>query len=253
MVLLKAPRPSNVTAVAVLVVLLMITMVLPQSLLTGLAEAGFVALLAAEIDRSGRHLALRIVGCAAHLVPKCKRTELVDEWRDHVLAAGEEGLRPLIAAVSVVHAAIAIAFRDRVRVYIALRLLLGFGSCVVMQHQLVLALSKRRVALPRAIVVATLSASLAVPLHLVRPSSRAWPLWLRIALGAIVALGLYLGVILAMRALVPVLTMRLSALVIICSSFGAASASLVADFDAVMRFAALVGGKPMRDALAACE
>jgi hypothetical protein len=249
----KTPRPSNVTAIAVLVVLLAIASVLPQNLFTGLVEMGFVGLLAAELDRSGRHLALRIVRLVARLVPPERRSELIDEWGDHVLAAGEEGLRPLIAAFSVVRAAVAIGVHYRVRVYIAVRLLRGFGSCVLLYYALVSAMTKRRVPYRLSLGIAALATSWTVPVHMTRLSSRAWPMWLRIVLGAVVSISMSIGFMAFMRASVPVLAVRLSVEWVIFTCLGAISGSLIIDYGAVIRFAIWVGGKPIRDALAQSE
>jgi hypothetical protein len=76
----------------------------------------FLGLLVIEIDRSGRALAVRIVALAAWLVPKRLRANVEDEWRDHVLSAGEEGLRPVAVALSIaLRAAPRLAVRYRLR------------------------------------------------------------------------------------------------------------------------------------------
>jgi hypothetical protein len=61
----------------------------------------FVGLATTELDRSGRRIAVPLVRLASHLLPAAARQEHVDEWVDHVLAAGEEGMRPVLAALSI--------------------------------------------------------------------------------------------------------------------------------------------------------
>jgi hypothetical protein len=251
--LVKPPRPSSLTAVGVLVVLLATAAVLPQSLLTGLIETGLLGLLVAEVDRSGRYLALRIVGLAARPVPQGQRAALADEWRDHVLAAGEHGLRPLIASVSVVRAAVAIVFHYRVRIYIAVRLLQAFGSCFVVYAELIVAMTKRRVPFAIAGSIAVVAATWTAPLHLARPSSRSQPMWLRLVLGAVASLCVYVVFLALLHALVPSLVLRLTAQVVACGCLGLGSRSLIMDLDAVTRAAGWVGGKPMRDIITATE
>lgn len=66
-------------------------------LLAGLATA----LLASEVDRSGRLFGVRVVRAASWLLPPSLRERLGPEWEDHVLCAGEEGLRPVVAALGI--------------------------------------------------------------------------------------------------------------------------------------------------------
>lgn len=55
-------------------------------------------LLAAEVDRSGGAYARWLVRQAGRMLPRAERARWVEEWTDHVLAAGEDGLRPLLVA-----------------------------------------------------------------------------------------------------------------------------------------------------------
>jgi hypothetical protein len=66
-------------------------------LLAGLA----MALLASELDRSGRLFGVRVVRAASWLLPARLREGWTAEWEDHVLCAGEEGLRPVLAALGI--------------------------------------------------------------------------------------------------------------------------------------------------------
>lgn len=73
-----------------------------------------VGLVIAELDREGGWLAVRIVSFATLLLPHDSREEREDEWVDHVLAAGEEGLRPLFTALGIaLLAAPHLAFSER--------------------------------------------------------------------------------------------------------------------------------------------
>jgi hypothetical protein len=57
-----------------------------------------------------------VVALAARLVPPRHRRDLIDEWSDHVLSAGEEGTRPLLVAIRIAFlAAPRIALRYRLR------------------------------------------------------------------------------------------------------------------------------------------
>lgn len=74
------------------------------------------ALLGAQIDRSGRLIAVRVVNLASLLLPTADRSDHADEWIDQVLCDGEAGLRPVFTALG-------IAFRAAPR--LALRLRIG--------------------------------------------------------------------------------------------------------------------------------
>jgi hypothetical protein len=125
----KGPRSPNPLAVCgTLGALLAICALVPSSPLTAALLPLVAALLAAEVDRTGRLLAVRIVTAACRLLPVAVREDHVAEWRDHVLSVGEEGLRPVLTALFIaVRAAPALAFRLRVRVAAA-RWLLEMGA-----------------------------------------------------------------------------------------------------------------------------
>jgi hypothetical protein len=59
------------------------------------------ALLGAEIDRSGRLIASRLVGLASLLLPEVYRRDHADEWVDQVLCAGKAGIRPVLTALGI--------------------------------------------------------------------------------------------------------------------------------------------------------
>lgn len=61
----------------------------------------FLGLLVAELDRSGRLLGVWIVRAASWLLPKRCRQSHASEWRDHILCAGDEGLKPVLVAVHI--------------------------------------------------------------------------------------------------------------------------------------------------------
>jgi hypothetical protein len=114
----KPPRPTALTALVVLVALAMTMAALPPSPLTMLLGTIFVALLASELDRSGRHLGLWIVRAAAYLLPARVRTDAQAEWTDHVLSAGDAGMRPVLAAISIALLGaprLALSYRFRLR------------------------------------------------------------------------------------------------------------------------------------------
>jgi hypothetical protein len=80
------------------------------------ATGVLLTLLAAELDRSGRLIALRLVRAAARMLPSRMREDNKSQWVDHVLCAGEAGLRPVLVALWIaVMAAPRLAFRYRVR------------------------------------------------------------------------------------------------------------------------------------------
>ena len=117
--LLRPPRPSPLTACATLAILAAITFILPSSPLTGVLAAILTALLASELDRSGRHIALRITAVASRCLPPDLRDQFLTEWEDHVLTAGEAGARPVLAALSIAlwgAPRMALRYRTRVRV-----------------------------------------------------------------------------------------------------------------------------------------
>lgn len=60
-----------------------------------------LSLLANELDRSGGLIARPIVRLASWLLPRNIRTANADEWQDHVLCAGEQGLRPVGIALQI--------------------------------------------------------------------------------------------------------------------------------------------------------
>jgi hypothetical protein len=118
----KEPR-SNVTTLIVLAGLSVMFLAVLRSPLENAAGAVCVGLLATELDRSGRLLGLGIVRRATSLLPVRLREGAADEWSDHVLAAGEHGMRPVLVAVSIaLLAAPRMAVRYRVRPWVAHRL-----------------------------------------------------------------------------------------------------------------------------------
>jgi len=77
---MKTPPPSRLTALIVLLVLVVTIAAIPASPISALVSALLIALLAAEIDRTGRHLALKIIAAACRLVPQQRRADY--EWPD---------------------------------------------------------------------------------------------------------------------------------------------------------------------------
>jgi hypothetical protein len=60
-----------------------------------------VGLLVAHLDRESGRLSRKIVRAAARMLPPDRRDEERDEWLDHVITAGERGIRPLTRALSI--------------------------------------------------------------------------------------------------------------------------------------------------------
>jgi hypothetical protein len=125
----NGPRsPNPLVVCGTLGALVAICALVPSSPLTAALLPVVAALLAAEIDRTGRLLAVRIVAGAGRFLPTAVREDHVAEWRDHVLSVGEEGLRPVLTALFIaVRAAPALAFRLRVRLAAA-KWLLEMGA-----------------------------------------------------------------------------------------------------------------------------
>jgi hypothetical protein len=113
--ILRAPAPSPSTACLVLAALVTVLASVPSSTLTAVLIAISVGLLVVELDRSGRHVALRVVSLAAHLLPVRIRGDFEAEWCDHVLSAGEAGMRPVLASLSIALYAMRLALKHRAR------------------------------------------------------------------------------------------------------------------------------------------
>jgi hypothetical protein len=180
--------------IAVLVALVTTVALIPQGLVTGLIETLLVGLLACEIDRSGQHLSLRIVTAACLALPPTLRSDYEAQWRDHVLTAGEHGLRPLLVALSVgFRAAPALAFRYRFRPRIASHVLLMFAgflcawvAVLSAAISVIKAMHRPPGLVNRAIWPMALLASVTVPVLLI-PGIRAatWPNWLVLLVGGL--------------------------------------------------------------------
>ena len=94
----KRGRGGLAACAALSLVLIAFTVV---SWLAIMALPVVAGMLAIELDRSGGVMARRIVWLASWLLPKRVRKDYFDEWSDHVLTAGEEGLRPVLAAIEI--------------------------------------------------------------------------------------------------------------------------------------------------------
>jgi len=80
----------------VLAALLIACALVTKSIVATLAGSVLCALLAIELDRSGGLIGVRLVRLASRLVPRRVRNDYADEWTDHVLSAGEAGMRPVM-------------------------------------------------------------------------------------------------------------------------------------------------------------
>jgi hypothetical protein len=58
-------------------------------------------LLAIELDRGSGRISLALTRAAARALPRRDRDNFRDEWIDHVLSAGEQGVAPLSRAISI--------------------------------------------------------------------------------------------------------------------------------------------------------
>jgi hypothetical protein len=124
---------------------MLVACALIRSRVTDVVAAVTAALLAAELDRSGRVLAVRIVRAGTYLLPTDRRTDHFDEWRDHVLTVGEVGLRPVWAALGIAFvAAPRLALTVRGQRAIAACLLGLIGACLGFQRELLRRADGRR-------------------------------------------------------------------------------------------------------------
>lgn len=107
---------AKLTAMAVLLIALLFAASAIPSSVAGLLVPLLVALLANELDRSGRLIGVPVVRVAALLVSRERRYELREEWTDHVLAVGADGLAPVLIALGIaLSAAPRIAAQTRLR------------------------------------------------------------------------------------------------------------------------------------------
>ncbi|HTX32875.1 MAG TPA: hypothetical protein VMD09_15935 [Solirubrobacteraceae bacterium] len=101
-------------AVCLLLVATLVVCTVVVSPITAVLAPVIAGLLAAELDRSGHLVAVRVVRVASLLLPKNIRGDHADEWIDQVLCDGEAGLRPVLSAICIaVFAAPRIAVRRR--------------------------------------------------------------------------------------------------------------------------------------------
>lgn len=243
---MKAPRPNALTACVILAVLAATVATLPQGPPTVLLEALLVSLLAAEVDRSGRLVALRVVGLAVRLLPPKRRDDLESEWRDHVLLAGEDGLRPVIAAGSIVRAALRLAFRYRVRIAAAVHLM-GFMSSQGDTFTKTTQAAKRRGFLARlpTTFAGVMACALAMPSQMIAPQrTRHWPIWLQLATGGTAWITLHMLV----GAEIPPSTVRVGVNTLVNASF-VCGPSGFAWPRLYVRVIGWIGGKPVANAL----
>ena len=98
----RPPSSGRLTACAVLGLILVGCALIASATMVVLVLAPVVAgLLASALDRSGGLIATRMVRLASCLLPANVRTENGDEWVDHVMSAGEVGLRPVLIAIEI--------------------------------------------------------------------------------------------------------------------------------------------------------
>lgn len=114
---MKPPTPApGAPGVCVLLATVVMVGTAVRSMVSLLLAGLAMGLLASEVDRSGRVFGVRIVRAASWLLPARLREDCATDWEDHVLCAGEEGLRPVLAALGIaLIAAPRIAVQVRVR------------------------------------------------------------------------------------------------------------------------------------------
>jgi hypothetical protein len=181
----KLPSPSASTATVVLAALILTAAMLPSSALTAVPYTILITLLAAELDRSGRYFGLRLVGLLSRLLPARMRRDMTDEWGDHVLTAGEQGLRPVLTALSLLPGALQMALRYRVRAWVALylgELFVNFFDDVFATYVILFGRRRQR---RWHLHCAYLVGMVAMPLHFVPfLQARRLPLWAKFGVGA---------------------------------------------------------------------
>jgi hypothetical protein len=93
---------QNARATLLLVIAIIVAATkLDVPLVATIGSPFLVALLAAQLDRTGSELAVLLVRAATVLLPRSDRSAFRDEWLDHVCAAGERGVLPLTRAFSI--------------------------------------------------------------------------------------------------------------------------------------------------------
>ena len=98
----RRPEQGGIAACAVLFAMLLGCALAASATLVAIVVAPVVGgLLVCELDRSGWLVARSIVRLAGRLLPQRVRQDHIDEWADHLASAGEDGLRPVLAAVKI--------------------------------------------------------------------------------------------------------------------------------------------------------
>jgi len=93
---------SELRAVGYLLALIVLGLTQSRHMLvTAMMLPLLVGLLAAELDRSSGRVSCVLIRGASRLLPIRDRRDFMDEWLDHVLAAGERGVLPLTRALSI--------------------------------------------------------------------------------------------------------------------------------------------------------
>ncbi len=117
----RGPRRGSLEVCIVLGMTLATCALVASTTVIAVTVAPVVAgLLVIELDRGGGPIATGIVRSASRLLPKSARAENADEWADHVLSAGDVGLRPVLVALE-----IAIVSAPRIALRLRLRPLAG--------------------------------------------------------------------------------------------------------------------------------
>lgn len=89
------------TAVGLTAIILALATQIGLSFVAGLLLPLAVTLLANHLDRDGGQLGRSFVRLAALALPASERDDMLAEWLDHVLSAGEHGLAPLTRALTI--------------------------------------------------------------------------------------------------------------------------------------------------------
>ena len=146
---MSAPGPSRGALLIGLLALILVPLFVPQIPLVLLLETFAITLLAAEVNRTGGVLAVRLVKLAVRFVPSEQRADAEAEWTDHVRSAGEHGLRPLWHAASITRMAISTALVSTARRELAIHLgisMVGYWDMWIFVRELLPMHPKRRYA-----------------------------------------------------------------------------------------------------------
>jgi hypothetical protein len=243
-------RGSPLTVLGVLALGTITFMLIPRSPATGLIVIVIAGLLVCELDRSGQYLAISIVDLASRLLPRERRADFVSEGLDHLVLAGENGLRPVIAALSMVRAAVALGFRYRLRVAVALHLMRAAASSADSFIGVIVAMHRRHC--PRVVMItgSAIWVVITASLHFAYPNASKWSAWVRAIGGLLSTAAAFVLVVVVFHLVLPTsLVGRLVGEGVMWSAMGWTIGWLITEPDRIFLMGAWIGGKPVADAI----